>query len=583
MITTYIKLSFAGIRSRTLAHLITVVLCMASAATIVLTLEVRGTAVKPWERTFAAAHGAHVLVSTFSETDARAITSLPNVAEFDDPVPTRLTTMTSEGREVPIILNGLKDWPGINTPVISDGAQLQEGGIILERSFARVLGVQVGSVLTFTTPDGTLSLPITGTAISPSQSRYPRSNPGIGWVTETGLDQIAPDHSMWHWQQAIRLTDPSLSGAFEGKIGALLPGRPFDALTWQEQRNDALNDSSATRLILTTYTVLLLMVLYSVTAILISERANTQYREIGLLKAVGFTPRQISLIFLLESASLGLIAVVVGSLLGIVLAPTLAAPSAETLLDSPAVAANPLHILMAAMAILPVLLVSAILSTRRSTRFSVLQTIRAGTTQPASRSRLAQAITKSSLPLPVMLGLKDLLARQKRTLWLMGSIAVTGSVIVTTLSVQANINGDTLQNDIPKEFPILFYTLDIVLILIMVTTLIAVGLLSVRERTHDFGVLKTIGLTPKQIASSVISTHTVLAIAAATLSLPLGGGLYYMLYVIASGTTDGAAQMAPWWWLVPIPVGVALLAVLATAIPARMATKITSAAALRYE
>jgi hypothetical protein len=79
MITTLIKLSFAGIRSRILANVITVVLCTASAATIVLTLEVRGTAVKPWERTFAAAHGAHVLASTLSEADARAVTSLPDV------------------------------------------------------------------------------------------------------------------------------------------------------------------------------------------------------------------------------------------------------------------------------------------------------------------------------------------------------------------------------------------------------------------------------------------------------------------------------------------------------------------------
>ncbi len=46
---------------------------------------------------------------------------------------------------------------------------------------------------------------------------------------------------------------------------------------------------------------------------------------------------------------------------------------------------------------------------------------------------------------------------------------------------------------------------------------------------------------------------------------------------------NDAPQMAPWWWLALTPVGVALMAVLATAIPARMATKITSASALRYE
>jgi ABC-type antimicrobial peptide transport system permease subunit len=99
-------------------------------------------------------------------------------------------------------------------------------------------------------------------------------------------------------------------------------------------------DTITTSIILSSYTVLLLIVLYTVTAILMSERAMQQYREIGLLKAVGFTPNQIGAIFLLESASLGVLAVLIGCLLGTILAPILAAPSAETLIDSPSITPN---------------------------------------------------------------------------------------------------------------------------------------------------------------------------------------------------------------------------------------------------
>ena len=42
----------------------------------------------------------------------------------------------------------------------------------------------------------------------------------------------------------------------------------------------------------------------------------------------------------------------------------------------------------------------------------------------------------------------------------------------------------------------LVYTLDAVLLVITATTLVAVALLSVRERIRDYGVLKAIGLTP---------------------------------------------------------------------------------------
>jgi ABC-type antimicrobial peptide transport system permease subunit len=52
--------------------------------------------------------------------------------------------------------------------------------------------------------------------------------------------------------------------------------------------------------------------------------------------------------------------------------------------------------------------------------------------------------------------------------------------------------------------------------------------------------LKAIGFTPQQLSSSLIGTHAVLAAIASIASIPLGIGLYYFLYLIASGTTDDA-------------------------------------------
>jgi len=165
----------------------------------------------------------------------------------------------------------------------------------------------------FTTDDGTLRLPVTGVAVSPSQSRYPWQNPGLGWVTETSLSQIAPDKSDWRWQQTIRLADPALAPEFADNARRTFASTPLiDFNTWQAQRDDALKDTITTSIILSAYTVLLLIVLYAVTAILVSERAIQQYREIGLLKAIGLTPNQIGAIFLLESASLGVIVVLMG-------------------------------------------------------------------------------------------------------------------------------------------------------------------------------------------------------------------------------------------------------------------------------
>ena len=120
------------------------------------------------------------------------------------------------------------------------------------------------------------------------------------------------------------------------------------------------------------------------------------------------------------------------------------------------------------------------------------------------------------------------------------------------------------------------------LLLITATTLVAVALLSVRERIRDYGVLKAIGLTPRQITSTVVSAHAALAVLASLLAVPLGIGLYLALFRIAGDTTEDAV-IAPWWSLALIPIGTVLVVVAATSLPARLATRIHTADALRYE
>jgi putative ABC transport system permease protein len=161
---------------------------------------------------------------------------------------------------------------------------------------------------------------------------------------------------------------------------------------------------------------------------------------------------------------------------------------------------------------------------------------------------------------------------------------LTGAVVVVALSLEATLDAQPASeiSDVPDELPVLVYTLDAVLLVITVTTLVAVALLSVRERIRDYGILGAIGLTPAQITSTLVSAHTALAVVAALLSIPIGIGLYLALYATASGSTTDAV-VAPWTWLAVIPIATVLLVVAAVGLPARLATRIRTAEALRYE
>lgn len=128
-------------------------------------------------------------------------------------------------------------------------------------------------------------------------------------------------------------------------------------------------------------------------------------------------------------------------------------------------------------------------------------------------------------------------------------------------------------------------SLCIALSIIAAVNLLSVGLLSARERTRDFGVQKTLDLTPGQIAISVISGVGALTLIGLIIGIPIGLAVYdSFLASVAEqiGSGSGFWQM-DWRWLLVLLPGMVLLAILSSAIPARRAFKLEIAEALRYE
>ncbi len=111
--------------------------------------------------------------------------------------------------------------------------------------------------------------------------------------------------------------------------------------------------------------------------------------------------------------------------------------------------------------------------------------------------------------------------------------------------------------------------------------LLATLLLGVRERVRDLGLLKAMGLTPRQVTASFLTAQGMLAGVAVAIGIPLGLALFRGV-IEANDSADEFAYPA-WWWLALLAPAVIAL-VLAIAAPlGRRAAAMRVTDALRYE
>ena len=112
--------------------------------------------------------------------------------------------------------------------------------------------------------------------------------------------------------------------------------------------------------------------------------------------------------------------------------------------------------------------------------------------------------------------------------------------------------------------------------------------LDTRERVHDFGVFKALGMSPKQTVSMVITSVAGIGLVAGVIGVPIGIAFHdYVLPVMghAAGTKIPAADIAVYHLpvLVPLVLGGLVIATAGALLPAGWAARTRTATALRTE
>jgi hypothetical protein len=197
---------------------------LATAAIVVLATSGGRSSAGPWEQTFEATNGPHLVVSGLPGVDLAALRDVPGLAAASGPFPGVDTSLRYRGREVGTRLEGRPAaTSAVDHPLLVTGKWARPRGVVLERNTARALGVPVGARVAVATAGGKSRLTVTGVAETAAPSRSPGIGRGLGYVVPSTLAGVGPK-TTYGSTLLIRLADPDRAGKYVDWIKQRYPG-----------------------------------------------------------------------------------------------------------------------------------------------------------------------------------------------------------------------------------------------------------------------------------------------------------------------------------------------------------------------
>ena len=588
-------------------HLAVVALLAGVAAALTVAAVIGRMATDPWERTWRATGAAHLTI--FAQDRAALATPLARVPEItasSGPIESGFAGLHVGRLHVEArLVERPRHARGPGRPAIVDGAEPGDDDVLLERSFASRLGVSPGDTVAFDAPGGRRTVRVSGLAVLSDQDPYPFALPGVAFGSRALLDAVVAADGPRFASAAVRVTDPQAAPAIADRLES--GSGEFDAATWQSQRQDVGERLEGTRIALVLLSTLLVLCAAPFVATLVSERILARAGEFAILRAAGLAPAGIVTLTALLYGVLGAAGGAIGLAGGTLLAPLVTGESAELLAAPGVVGPAPAAALAVATGTAALAAVAAALPAWLLSRRPATEALAAAAGGGRRRaSRLARAARWARLPLPAVLGAGDAFARRPRALLSILALALSIAALVGVVAMEDDLGRDRpaelaeqLQqttadpggqpfdavspgNTEAERVRRVVYPGVAALLALALANLVAVLALALREARRDNGILRAVGLTPRDLALTVVCRQLTLAIAAAVLGIPLGLALWQL--AVAMGDDAGAEAAFPSAPTLAAAAAAAIAACTLVALPlARHAARAPVARVLRQE
>jgi len=298
------------------------------------------------------------------------------------------------------------------------------------------------------------------------------------------------------------------------------------------------------------YAAMALLLAAVIIASVAAAAVTAGYRRIGVLKSIGFTPAQIAATYLIQLGIPALAGVVAGTALG----NRWVLPLIQERSLFKVTVAVPLWINIAVPAgMLALAGLATLVPAVRAGRRPAVWAITAGQAPRAGHGLAAQRLAgRLPLPRPVTAGLAAPFTRPARSAATLATITLGLTAAVLAVGLSTQITKIVISLGVAYIDRSLFQKLTWLVVVLAAIGVFATLLMQAREKVHDLGIHKALGMTPRQAITMVSCWAVAPAIIAAVIALPAGTALEPVVArAIVSAQAGPAADITP---LLPGPL-----------------------------